>query len=73
MVVEGIKRVVVIKKTIAAKVGRKVAGGEALMHLFYGGAIFTELKEGITLYSVAAVGLGVFAILGWFFGGESEG
>ena len=34
MVVEGIKRVVVIKKAIAAKVGLQRSPEEALMHLF---------------------------------------
>lgn len=72
MVTKVLVKAVALKRAVACKVGKKVAGGEALMHLFYGGAVFTELKEGITFYAVAAIGLGVFSILAYFFGGEPE-
>lgn len=72
MVVEVAKKVVLVKRAVARKVGKKVAGGEALMHLFYGGAVFTEIKHEITIYAVAAIGLGIFAVLAFVFGKEGE-
>jgi len=70
MVVEGLKKVAEVKRIVSHKVGKKVAGAEALTHLFYGGAVFTELRGELTIYAVAAITLGVVAVVGAIFGGD---
>lgn len=72
MVVEGIKRVIAVKRAIKTKVGKKLVLGEAVTHFFYGTAVFTELHGEVTVYAIAAVTLGAFSVLGAVFGGGEE-
>jgi hypothetical protein len=58
-----------VRGKFAGKIGKKLEHGEAVTHLLYGVAVFTELHGEITFYSVAALGLGCCAVLNALLGG----
>lgn len=65
-----VAKLIAIRAAIAHRVGKRVGVVEASAHLFYGSVVFTEFHEGVTLYGVAALTLGVASIVAVFFRGD---
>lgn len=63
-----VEKIVAIREAVAHKIGKRVGAVEASAHLFYGSVVFTEFREGITLYGVAALTLGVISVIAVIFG-----
>jgi hypothetical protein len=61
--VRTLKGLLAFRAKIAARVGRKLEGGEAITHFLYGIAVVTETHGEITFYSVAAICLGCVALI----------
>jgi len=65
-----VAKLIAIRAAIAHRVGKRVGGVEAGAHLFYGSVVFAEMHDGLTLYGVAALTLGVVSIVAVFFRGD---
>lgn len=59
-----------LREKVALKAAKKLQHGEAVTHLLYGIAVFTETHGVVTFYSASALCLGVTAVVVSLVGGE---
>lgn len=65
-----LKTIETLRSAAAAKVSKKVLGGESVLHFVYGVAIISESHE-LTFYSVSAFSLGLVSLVAVVIGGEA--